>query len=245
MTTAPLRGTHGQVVHLLGSRILSGELPPGIILDLPALESELGISRTVLRESLKVLSAKGLIRARQKRGTFVTEPHDWNMLDDDVLRWRAGGSADAQLLQELGELRGIIEPAAAALAAERATDADLAALEGCLDAMDEAGLDHGAGHVVEADLAFHAALLRATHNGLIASLRSVTEHGLRQRDLLVHADPDAESPVPSHRAVFDAVRRRDPAAASAAMHALLDQAARDFEASRPSRESAAHTRRRG
>ena len=244
MTSRPLRGTHGQVVHELGTRILSGDLPPGIILDLPALENELGISRTVLRESLKVLTAKGLIGARQKHGTFVTEPDAWNMLDDDVLRWRAGGGTDSTLLQELGELRLIIEPAAAALAAERATESDLAALEASLDAMEDSSAT-GSGHVVDADLAFHAALLRATHNDLIASLRSVTEHGLRQRDLLVHADPGAEDPVPSHRAVFEAVRHRDPEAATTAMRALLDQAARDFQIIRPRRDHAADTRRRG
>src|SRR4051812_31435855 len=128
MTAERPRGLHGQVVHMLGTRILSGEFPPGAILDLPALEGELGISHTVLRESLKVLTAKGLVGARQKRGTFVTEPATWNMLDDDVLRWRAAGQDGAQLFRQLGEVRLIIEPAAAALAAQRAEPEDIAAL---------------------------------------------------------------------------------------------------------------------
>src|ERR1700747_3113223 len=83
MTVERPRGLHGQVVHMLGARILAGDFPPGAILDLPALENELGISHTVLRESLKVLTAKDLVGARQKRGTFVTDPDTWNMLDDD------------------------------------------------------------------------------------------------------------------------------------------------------------------
>jgi DNA-binding FadR family transcriptional regulator len=230
MISATGRGLHGQVVHELGARILSGKLAPGATLDLPALERELGISRTVLRESLKVLTAKGLIGARQKRGTFVTEPHTWNMLDDDVLQWRGADRTNLVLFEQLGELRGIVEPAAAALAAERADDADLAELGTCLESMEQAGPD--ADTAVAADLAFHAALLRATHNDLLASLRGVIEHGLRQRDLLVHADPHTEDPVPAHRAVFDAIQRHDGAAAATAMRSLLDQAARNFEARR-------------
>lgn len=235
MTNGQVRGTHQQVVHELGTRILSGRLRPGATLDLPGLESELGISRTVLRESLKVLAAKGLIGARQKRGTYVTAPETWNMIDDDVLHWRAASRANPVLLEQLAELRAIIEPAAAALAAQRADDADIAELTASLDAMEHAGAESGAGQAAEADLAFHAALLRATHNDLVASLRSVIEHGLRQRDLLVHSDPGADDPVPSHRAVLDAVQRGDAEAATAAMRALLEQASQDFEARRPRR----------
>lgn len=232
MISATSRGLHGQVVHELGSRILSGKLAPGAILDLPALERELGISRTVLRESLKVLTAKGLIGARQKLGTFVTQPQTWNMLDDDVLQWRGADKTNLALVEQLGELRGIVEPAAAELAARRADEADLAELASCLESMEQAGTD--ADTAVAADLAFHAALLRATHNDLLASLRSVIEHGLRQRDLLVHSDPHTEDPVPAHRSVFDAIERHDADAATAAMRALLDQAARNFEARRTS-----------
>ncbi len=233
MIGATGRGLHGQVVYELGTRILSGKLAPGAILDLPALERELGISHTVLREALKVLTAKGLIGARQKRGTFVTEPGTWHMLDDDVLRWRGADQANQALFEQLGELRGIVEPAAAALAAQRAENADLAELAQCLESMEQAGSDRDT--AVAADLAFHAALLRATHNDLLASLRGVIEHGLRQRDLLVHADPDTEDPMPAHRAVFDAIDRHDADAATEAMRALLDQATRNFAARRPPR----------
>lgn len=229
------RGLHGQVVHELGSRIMSGELGPGTVLDLPTLESELGVSRTVLRESLKVLTAKGLVDARQKRGTFVTERDTWNMLDDEVLSWRSTEQGDITLFEELAEVRQIFEPAVAALAARRATDEDIAALAECLDEMERTAADPDAGHAADADLAFHAALLRATHNGLLASLRGVIEHGLRQRDLLVHADPGAEDPVPSHRAVLAAVRDHDAELAAETMRTLLAQAAQDFQALRTPR----------
>ena len=229
VTTNRPRGLHAQVVHDLGSRILSGQLGPGTVLDLPSLESELGISRTVMRESLKVLTAKGLVAARQKRGTYVTEPETWNMLDDDVLHWSAD-AANPALFEQLAEVRAIVEPAAAALAARRATAKDLAALAASVEEMERAGADSDAEHAAEADLAFHTALLRATHNGLLASLRTAIEHGLRQRDLLVHSHPGADDPVPSHRAVLDAIERRDPEAASAAMGTLLAQAIADLEA---------------
>lgn len=231
MTPYARRGVHGQTVELLARRILGGEIPEGATLDLVALQSELDVSLTALRESLKVLAAKGMVDARQKRGTFVRSRAEWNLLDADVLRWQfEGGSttaSDRALLHNLAEVRTIIEPAAVRLAAERRTDADLAALDGALDAMGER--DGNAAHAVEADLAFHRALLAATHNELLERMEMVIESGLAHRDRIVHSSPHSEDPVPAHRAVLDAVRDRDPAAAEAAMRALLDQAGRDLD----------------
>src|SRR6185436_17972491 len=99
---------------------------------------ELGVSLTALREALKVLTAKGLVDARQKRGTFVRPRADWQLLDAEVIRWQFAERADPKLLDELHEVRGIVEPAAARLAAERATDDDITTLEGALTAMLEA-----------------------------------------------------------------------------------------------------------
>ncbi|MCX4728372.1 FadR/GntR family transcriptional regulator [Streptomyces sp. NPDC090052] len=231
MTPYARRGVHGQTVETLARRVLSGEIPEGATLDLVALQAELDVSLTALRESLKVLAAKGMVDARQKRGTFVRARADWNLLDADVLRWQfAGGSGsgtDLALLHNLGEVRGIIEPAAVRLAAARRTDADLDALEAALAAMGEkAG---GAAHAVEADLAFHRALLAATHNELLERMEMVIESGLAHRDEIVHSSPHGEDPVPSHRAVLDAVRHQDPAAAERAMRDLLDQAVRDLD----------------
>ncbi|MFD3927636.1 FadR/GntR family transcriptional regulator [Streptomyces sp. NPDC058614] len=231
MTPYARRGVHGQTVELLARRILGGAIPEGATLDLVALQSELDVSLTALRESLKVLAAKGMVDARQKRGTFVRPRAEWNLLDADVLRWQfEGGSttaSDQALLNNLAEVRAIIEPAAVRLAAERRTDADLAALDGAIEAMGEQGTD--AGHAVEADLAFHRALLAATHNELLERMEMVIESGLAHRDRIVHSSPHSEDPVPAHRAVLDAVRDRDPAAAEAAMRALLDQAGRDLD----------------
>ncbi|MCA1218473.1 FadR/GntR family transcriptional regulator [Streptomyces sp. 8L] len=231
MTPYARRGVHGQTVETLARRVLSGELPEGAVLDLPALRDELDVSLTALRESLKVLAAKGMVDARQKRGTFVTDRARWNLLDADVLRWQFAGStnsgADLALLRNLGEVRGIVEPAAARLAAERHDSADLEALRAAIDAM-AADTGKRAAAAVEADLSFHRALLRATHNELLERMEMVIESGLAHRDEIVHSSPHGEDPVPSHRAVLDAVRDGDGDRAESAMRALLDQALRDL-----------------
>ncbi|MFJ7073772.1 FadR/GntR family transcriptional regulator [Streptomyces sp. NPDC098781] len=232
MTPYARRGVHGQTVEALARRILGGRIPEGATLDLVALQSELDVSLTALRESLKVLAAKGMVDARQKRGTFVRARSDWNLLDADVLRWQFEGAdqatdADRTLLRDLSEVRAIVEPAAVRLAAERRTDTDLAALEAALDAMGERGSDPG--RAVEADLAFHRALLAATHNELLERMEMVIEPGLAHRDRIVHSHPHSEDPVPAHRAVLDAVRDQDPGAAETAMRALLVQAGRDLD----------------
>ena len=241
MTPYARRGVHGQTVELLARRILGGEIAEGATLDLVALQSELDVSLTALRESLKVLAAKGMVDARQRRGTFVRPRAEWNLLDADVLRWQFEGAStsesDQALLHNLAEVRAIIEPAAVRLAAQRRTDADLAALDGALDAMGEPG--SGAAHAVDADLAFHRALLAATHNELLERMEMVIESGLAHRDRIVHSAPHSEDPVPAHRAVLDAVRDQDPQAAEAAMRALLDQAGRDLDRLGDAEEDAA------
>jgi DNA-binding FadR family transcriptional regulator len=225
------RGLHGQTVDAIARRVLSGELPEGATLDIEALQQELGVSLTALRESLKVLSAKGLVGARQKRGTFVRQRSEWNLLDPDVLRWQFSAQADTRLLGSLDEVRSIIEPAAVRLAAARRTDDDLARLDEALGAMSVASDSVSA---VESDLAFHRALLTATHNELLERMQSVLESALAARDQLVHGAQDAtDDPVPSHQAVLDAVRRQDAGAAEQAMRALLDKAASDEQRLRP------------
>jgi GntR family transcriptional regulator, galactonate operon transcriptional repressor len=226
------RGVHGQTVEAIARRVLSGELPEGATLDLAALQEEFGVSLTVMRESLKVLAAKGLVGARQKRGTYVRQRADWNLLDPDVLGWQFSAKSGATLLRSLEEVRGIIEPAAVRLAALRRTDDDLARLGEALDAMSRAGDPRSA---VEADLSFHRALLTATRNELLERMEGVLESALAARDQLVHgAEAASGDPVPSHRAVLDGVRAQDPAAAEAAMRALLDKAVSDEERLRSS-----------
>ncbi|MEO6087400.1 MAG: FadR/GntR family transcriptional regulator [Umezawaea sp.] len=225
MADYQLRGIHGQTVEKLARRILAGEIPEGATLDLIALREEFDVSLTALREALKVLSAKGIIDARQKRGTFVTPRSTWNVLDGDVMRWRSAGPIDLALLVNLDEVRSIVEPASARLAAERATEADVAALEAALGRMASADASADA---VEADLDFHRLLLEATHNPFLAQMERVISNGLAMRDKVVHDADAADDPVPSHRLVLDAIRAKDPVAAEEAMRALVDKASADF-----------------
>src|SRR3954470_22964117 len=165
-----LRGLHAQTVEKLGSRIVRGYYQPGQALPPDELEREFGISKTVLREALRVLAAKGLVDARQKRGTVVQARAAWSLLDADLLRWQ-GGQLDSAFFANLAEVRGIVEPAGARLAAERRTNDDLGAMRTALDQMATAGSDGQA--VVAADLAFHQALLDAAHNELLSRMEVV------------------------------------------------------------------------
>ncbi|MGN9906551.1 FadR/GntR family transcriptional regulator [Phytohabitans sp. LJ34] len=216
------RGVHGQTVEVIAQRILTGHFAEGSTLDIVALQAEFDVSLTVVREALKVLAAKGMVDARPKRGTFVRPRADWSLLDGDVLRWQFARAAQPSLFEDLHELRSIVEPGAASLAAARATDADVEALDAALAAMAAAGPDASA--AVAADLAFHRALLAATHNELLVRMEVVIETGLAERDRMVHGALGTDDPVPSHRAVVDAIRAHEPAAAADAMRQLLRKA---------------------
>src|SRR6266704_3653515 len=128
----PDRSLHDRVVHAIGRKILGGQLRPGAFL--PA-EPELGASRTVVREAIKVLTAKGLVESRPKIGTWVRPREAWHLLDADVLAWQQEGTSRPSLLRALTEVRRIVEPAAAELAATRADSRDLAALGQALEEM--------------------------------------------------------------------------------------------------------------
>jgi DNA-binding FadR family transcriptional regulator len=221
-----LRGLHGQTVEMIGSRIVGGQYAPGTALSPEGLEAEFGISKTVLREALRVLAAKGLVDSRQKRGTVVRPRAAWSLLDADLLRWQ-GGLPDATFFANLAEVRAIVEPAGARLAASRRTDEDLAKLRDAMTLMAEAGSDAVA--VVEADLAFHQALLDSAHNELLSRMEVVIEAGLRARDALVHSGEYWPDSVPLHQAVLDAIEAGDGTAAAAAVLHLLEQADVDVQ----------------
>jgi DNA-binding FadR family transcriptional regulator len=209
----------------MAQRILSGQIPEGSTINVPELQADLGVSLTAVREALKVLTAKGLVDARQKRGTFVRPRSAWNLLDADMIRWHFDDDVRPELLEELHEVRGIVEPAAARLAAVRADHNNLRALDEALEAMSTATDDLAA---VDADLAFHKALLAATGNELLTKMEVIMETGLADRDRLVHRVKPTDDPIPIHRAVLEAVRAKDPDAAELAMRQLLAKAAEDL-----------------
>lgn len=223
----PGRGLHGETVETIGRRIISGQYQPGHLLYADGLERELGVSKTVVREALKVLAAKGLVDSRPKRGTVVRPRSAWSLLDPDLLHWLGRGDLDNRFLHDLTEVRFIVEPEGARLAAQRRTDGDLEELEHAVGTMAAAGSDGAA--VIEADLAFHRSLLSAAHNELLSRMEVVIEAGLRVRDQLVHGAGPWPDSVPDHQAVLDAVRAQDAAGAAAATRALVAQSSADLD----------------
>jgi DNA-binding FadR family transcriptional regulator len=221
------RSLHGQVAHDLGRRILRGELAPGAVFPNEAeFSASLSVSRTALREAIKVLAAKGLVESRPKTGTRVRPRSDWNLLDPDVLAWQFAAGPFARFIKDLFELRQMIEPQAAAMAARRAGQAEIGRIEQAYRGMEEAGNDSELW--IDPDLRFHQAIIRATGNELLWPLGAIIETALATSFRLssAHWDGPIHS-LPLHRAILDAIRERDPEAAHAAMQRLLADAAND------------------
>ncbi len=227
-TTYSGRGLHGRLVESLGRRIVNGQLAPGQIIDLDRFASEEDVSRTVVREAVKVLVGKGLLDARPKYGTFVRERSDWSLLDPDVMGWRSAEPPDVHLLRELSEIRTIIEPVIARLAAERSSPEQAAALRGAFASISDTS--ETLEQHVESDLQFHWLLAQATGNELIQQLAGLLQPAQRSRDELAfeylahdHGFLDA------HRAVVDGIEAGDPDAAEAAMRELVEAANADID----------------
>lgn len=216
--TGPMaaRNLHGHVVQVLGQRIVSGGIKQGEVLPPEAtMAEEMDVSRTSLREAMKVLSAKGLVEARPKVGTRVRDARFWNQLDADVLAWRCASMPTADFVQKLSEMREIIEPAAAASAASHRSVAQLKRMQTAFDAM-EAALDPEAW--TTADIDFHEAILAATGNELLVSLFSVIETALSSYfTMSAHTAVNFKYSLPQHRAVLQAIRDKDAEAARKAM----------------------------
>lgn len=223
------RSLHRQVVDQLGRRIVGGQIQVGETLPNEAdLSAELGVSRTVTREAIKVLGEKGLVIARPKVGTLVQPRSKWNQLDPDVLTWEYEvGPRDGFLLM-LTEVRRIIEPAAAKLAAERATEANIAAIAACYDDLERCADDYSEQYI-PTDIRFHSAIVRASQNELLEQLVNTIRAALvSSRKVTTQVPGGSRETLPLHYAVYDAIRRRQPAEAYQAMCALIDRAAADI-----------------
>jgi DNA-binding FadR family transcriptional regulator len=221
-TGYPRRNLHGQIVHTIGKQILRGELRPGDPIPMP---HDLPASRTAAREAIKVLAAKGLVEARPKTGTRVRSREAWHLLDPDVLAWRHDGTPPLRFVRTVTELRSIIEPGAAALAATRASSSDLASIERAYHDMEAAvppdrPMDVHA--FVEADTRFHTAILQAAGNDILEQLAHVVSVALRASFEVTSRIPgSARATLPRHRAVLDAIRTGRTQTATTAMRTLI------------------------
>jgi DNA-binding FadR family transcriptional regulator len=228
--------SYGSIAREIGVSIVSGRLLPGQLMEREVEASaRRKVSRSAYREALKILSAKGLIHSRPRTGTHVTVMSEWQLLDPDVLAWLFNDAPRPEVLYSLFELRTILEPAAAALAAQRRRATHLERMKRALDEMRRHTLHRPEGRL--ADQEFHAALLAATGNphlisltnGVTAAVDGLTLFKLR----LVKVERD---PVPDHVRVFKAIVDRDAAAARKAMEKLIRLAIRDMPANqRPAR----------
>jgi DNA-binding FadR family transcriptional regulator len=229
--TIAVRSLYGHVMHELGQRIVSGKVKPGDVLPREeTLAESLQVSRTALREALKVLSAKGLIESRTGVGARVLEKRHWNQLDADVLAWRCASMPTDDFVDKLVEMREVIEPAAAAAAARRRTAEQLAAIDAAFRAMDAAQtLDEW----TAADLQFHDAVLHATGNELLQSLFSVVETALGTFfTLSARTAANFKYSLPHHQKVLEAIRRKQPEVARKAMHSMIADSQANLQHSR-------------
>lgn len=230
---------HGSIARDLGVKIVSGRYQPGDILkgEIDA-SDRLKVSRTAYREAVRILSAKGLVESRPKVGTKVSAPEHWHLLDPDVLSWIFEYEPDDKLLNGLFELRRIVEPQAAALAALRRTDADLDAMAQALQGMKEHSLAAEAGRI--ADQNFHSALLRASGNAFVVSLTTGVAAAVSWTTVFKQRhNPLQRDPLPDHARVYEAVKAKDPKAAQTAMTTLIDLALLDTtNARRPVKKKA-------
>jgi DNA-binding FadR family transcriptional regulator len=218
---------HGTIARDLGVLIVSGRYKPGDILTGEVDASDrLQVSRGAYREAVRILAAKGLVESRPKVGTRISQPERWHLLDPDVLSWIFEFEPDDQLLNGLFELRRIVEPEAAALAASRRTNAHLDAMARALEGMSEHSLATEAGRL--ADQNFHAALLRASGNAFIVSLTSGVGAAVSWTTLFKQRhNPLSRDPLPDHVRVYEAVKAKDAKAAHKAMVTLVDLALMD------------------
>ncbi len=224
------RNRHGQALDRLGQEIVASTYACGATLPAePLLCEALGVSRTVVREAVKSLVAKGLLITGPKLGTRVLPEASWNWFDADVVRWKSRGGLTRPFLRDLQELRRIVEPAAVRLAAQRASKADLGELEAAFASM-QLAIERG-GDYVSPDLRFHQGLLRACHNRMLEQMGKALGALLRTSFEISSSRPDsALHSLPLHRAVLDAVVARAPDAAERAILVLIDGAAQDISA---------------
>ena len=221
---------HYQIAKKMGSLIAQGTIEPGSILpNEDSLSAKFGVSRTALREAVKVLASKGLIEVRRKTGTRVKPRSEWNLLDPDVLSWVFSGTEIAPVLRDLMEVRKTIEPAAARMAANHATDGDVMQIADAFTEMEVATNDLPSS--VEPDLKFHLAILSATHNIFMKPFGTLIQTALRTSFNLTSSNPVAyERTLALHRAVLDAIRLRDAEGAADAMNIVLAQTSADIDA---------------
>jgi DNA-binding FadR family transcriptional regulator len=220
--TGRSHSNHAEVARSIGIGIISARHPEGMALPNDAeLTAHFGVSRTVLRESVKTLVAKGLLSTRARIGTRVRERAAWNMFDPDVLAWHLDAGVDKRFLRDLAEIRLAVEPRAAELAAIRRTPAMIAQLRASIARMNASASDSDA--FADADLRLHLDIATASANPFMRSIGAVIEAALRASFVLsAPVEPAARAlSLAAHARIVDAIAQSRPQDAAAAMTEVI------------------------
>lgn len=218
-------GLRQRTVESLGSRIIDSTYPPGHrFANQEDLSAELGVSRTVVREALGLLRDKGLIESRPKAGTVVADRRSWNLLDPDILRWSIASRSAPTTLSHVAEVRLVIEPEAARLAARRRSDQGAKELQALYEAM--AAVVGDFNRYIEADLAFHDAVFQAAANPVLARMAETIRVALEgSRRVTVQVPGGPATTLEHHARVARAIGDRDESEAMRAMAELIEVSA--------------------
>lgn len=210
----PSLATH--VCREIGRRVVAGRFREDeLIEDETRLAERFGVSKTVVREAVKLLVGKGLLEVRRGSGTRVRRRASWNLLDDDVLAWHQGVEPRPEFLRQLMDVRLLIEPSAAAWAAESASAGQRADIQAAQEKMEAATTIED---FVVADALFHRSVLRAANNEVLMAMEGVIFSALLSSIRITNANPkDNKRSIPLHRQVLEAIEARDGARAMAAM----------------------------
>ena len=221
----PRGSLHRSVAQDIGARILNGEFAPGTLLPNEAEWCKsFGVSRTAVREAIKMLMGKGLIISRPRIGSRVLPRAQWNLLDRDVLGWYVAAAKQSHFLAHMQQVREILEPETAALAAANHTAEQLLAIEEAYAAM-AAAKTLSAWN--DADVKFHFAILQAAGNELLVPLGLVIESALGSMfTYTARQKGDVGRTLPGHERILVAIRARRPNAARQAVRKLLGDTSR-------------------
>ncbi|MEW2300920.1 FadR/GntR family transcriptional regulator [Streptomyces sp. NPDC006655] len=214
--STPGRGLHGRVLDTLGPEITAGEYPPGSVLRTDELAQQFEVSRSVMREAVRVLESMHLVESRRRVGVTVRPKAEWNVYDPQVIRWRLAGADRPHQLRSLTVLRSAVEPVAARLAAKHATAEQCAALTECALGMVANSRGHRLEQYLVHDMAFHRVILTASGNEMFARLGDVVAEVLAGRT--------------HHEVMFE-----DPAPGAVTLHVQLAEAVREGDADRAER----------
>ena len=222
--------TYG-MLDAIGRAIVVGDYEGATFPTEAELAKQHGVSRSVTREAVKMLTAKGLLSARPRQGTTVQPTTSWNLFDTDVLRWLLERQFSIDLLRQFNELRVAIEPEAAALAARVATADDIERVNAGLKRLERA--ERGDDDALESDIAFHVAVLRASRNPFYAQFRDVVSTALRTSIRFTNRVKGRTANVADHAAVRDAIAGGNPEKARKAMRALISDVLELIDTAKP------------